>query len=82
MSYSTVGGWPDAHGYIAWARAQGCTAEVRAVPHQGQPLHAVTITAPSGRSALEIVLELEDPLMTTTVARLDRRLGLKSTLFT
>lgn len=73
---------PTAASYIAWARAQGCVVGIEPVTRRGQPLNAVSIWAPSGQGALEIVLELDDPLVSTTIARLDRRLGLKSDLFT
>jgi hypothetical protein len=72
---------PTVARYIDWARDCGCVVGVEPLVRGGQSLSAVSIWAPSGRGALEIVLELDDPLMSTTIARLDRRLGLKSSLF-
>lgn len=72
--------WPTVSDYVSWAQGKGCTVVVGAAPG-GQAMQIVSIRAPSGAQAMEVVLEMHDPLMSTTIARLDRRLGIKSYLF-
>lgn len=74
-------GWPTVATYLDWARRQGCTVEMVECRRGDRSLFAVTIRAPSGAQVREIVAETTDPLMSTTIARLDRHLGLKSGLF-
>lgn len=72
---------PSVQTYLDWARANRCTVRVTPVVRDGRRLQAVVICAPSGATVCEIVSESDDPLMSSTIARLDRRLGLKSYLF-
>ncbi len=72
---------PTVRSYARWAEAQGCTLDAQPVTRGGQDLTALAIRSPAGAVALEIFMEWEDPLMSTTIARLDRRLGIKSHLF-
>lgn len=74
-------GWPSVSDYLAWAQGRGCTVTVQPITREGRELQIVTITAPHGAVAVEIAMQLDDPLMSTTIARLDRRLGMKSHLF-
>lgn len=73
--------WLSAQAYVDWARHQGCIVTITPHSVDQRPLQAITFQAPSGSTALEIVVDMSDPLMSTTIARLDRRLGLKSYLF-
>lgn len=81
QSLSDRGDWPTLRAYLEWAKAQGCIAETREISRDGQPLLVASLTAPGGRHAVEVAAEADDPLMSSTIARLDRRLGLKSWLF-
>ena len=73
--------WPSVAQYLDWARDQGC--QVTCAPATSGPndYQVARITAPGGRSVSEVFIQDGDPLMSTTVARLDRRLGLKSAFF-
>ncbi len=72
--------WPTIQDYVAWAESRQCMVAIE--PGFGeQRLILVTVVAPSGARVIELVEAMTDPLMSTTVARLDRRLGLKSYLF-
>lgn len=73
--------WPSLADYVEWAQRQNCTATITLAEREGRLLQIVTIIASSGMRAVEIAMELDDPLMSTTIARLDRRLGIKSNLF-
>ena len=73
--------FPAVGDYFAWARSQGFTVSCRPVVCRGQTYQLARIERPDGRSVLEIFQDEQDSLMSTTVARLDRRLGLKSYLF-
>ncbi len=73
-------GWPTIQDYVDWAETRQCT--VAAEPCGGeQRLIMITIVAPSGARVIELVEAMTEPLMSTSVARLDRRLGVKSYLF-
>jgi hypothetical protein len=74
-------GWPSVADYAARATEQGCTTTVTDVTRAGQPLQALRIEAPSGAHAMEIFSEWSDLLATTTIARLDRQLGMKTFFF-
>jgi len=76
-----AGNWPSAHDYIGWAQDQGCVVTIVQTLRDGRALHIVSIASQAGQTAIEVVMELADPLMSSTVARLDRRLGMKSHLF-
>ncbi len=73
--------WPTLSDYIAHARDAGFTVTTRKREEAGLPLIAVSIVTPEGAMAVEIAASLDDPLASTTIARLDRRLGRKSYLF-
>lgn len=74
-------GWPSMATYCDWARARGCHVETVQKVRDERYFVVIVIRAPSGAAVTEIVGELGDPAMSTTIARLDRRLGLKSQLF-
>lgn len=68
--------------YLNWARAQGCSVRLSlATGDKTQGRRIAAIRHPSGAHVFEPFSEEADPLASTTVARLDRRLGLKSYLF-
>lgn len=69
-----MNGWPTIADYCAAAQREGC----RIVQADG----AVTITSPAGLSVTEFVATPDEPLASTTIARLDRRLGHKTWLYT
>jgi hypothetical protein len=67
--------------YIEWAKQQGCTnSEEHLARDNGQTFTIVTLAMPNGKWATEVT-SADDYLLSTTVARLDRRLGIKSTFF-
>jgi hypothetical protein len=72
---------PTYRSYRDWAQAQGCRCDSSDITRDERVLQALRIVAPSGARVTEILSELDDPVMSTTIARLDRRLGLKSHLF-
>ena len=72
---------PTIAAYIAWARAQGFGVVTHDVLAGDQRLIIVKISGEHGRSAIEVVETFDDPIASTTVARLDRTLGSKSWLF-
>jgi hypothetical protein len=74
--------YPPVCAYLDWARSQACEVELSTSDRFGHPVYQhAKITAPDGRFAVAIFIDDDDPLMSTTVAYLDRRLGLKSYLF-
>ncbi len=67
--------------YVKWAEGQGCEIrEEHLVRDHGQTVKLVTLTMPNGKWATEVTSE-DDYLISTTVARIDRRLGVKSNFF-
>lgn len=73
--------YPTVARYLDWARDQGCQVACAPATLGPNDYQVARITAPDGRSASEVFIQDSDPLMSTTVARLDRRLGLKSAFF-
>jgi hypothetical protein len=75
--------FPTVAAYLAWAKTQGCAVDLIDGPADGPAQYRMAIiTAPGGDPrVLEIFQEETDVLMSTTIARLDRRLGLKSAFF-
>jgi hypothetical protein len=73
--------YPTIQDYLDWAERQGFTIAMAPVECGAQLLTQITITAPSGAHVIELVEDLSDLLMSTSVARLDRSLGRKSFLF-
>ena len=77
------GGPPTLAQYIAWARSVGCAVKYgTTVASDGRPSRIVLIESPDGTRWVPIV-EMRDAeyLVPTTIARLDRRLGLTSPFF-
>lgn len=72
------GGHPTFAQYLQWAKAQGCTIQTGVIG-----VHGVTkIVSPDGkRWVIEAETQQSSYLVPTTIARLDRRLGLKSPWF-
>lgn len=73
--------WPSMAAYCDAARARGCQVEIGETTRHQRQFTVIVIRAPAGATVSEIVGEIDDPAMSTTIARLDRRLGLKSHLF-
>jgi hypothetical protein len=74
--------WPTLTGYLAWAKGEGCAVSISGAPDAETGGYSTAcITAPSGNVAIEVFRGADDPLMSATVARLDRRLGIKSYMF-
>ncbi len=67
--------------YIERARRNGCRIATATIERDGQQLRTMILTAPGGQVAIGIVTEWDEPLASTTIAHLDRRLGLKSHFF-
>lgn len=76
------GGHPTFGQYLAWALEQGCDVKQGVVPAgQGQAYGITKIVAPSGKLVIDVGTQHKEPLAPTTIARLDRRLGLTSPFF-
>lgn len=73
-------GWPTVGDYAARVRERGCTISDRVVDG-GQPLRLLRIEAGDGRCATEIFMAWSDQLASTSIARLDRQLGIKTNFF-
>lgn len=73
--------FPSVQAYIDWCELQRCSVTVEQATSANQLLLIVVITAPDGKVAREVVDSLDDLLASTSIARLDRRLGLKSYMF-
>jgi hypothetical protein len=72
---------PPFEDYIEWAKGQGCKVnETHVSRENGHTYTIVTFVTPSGAWAVEVTSP-DDYLISNTVARLDRRLGLKSSFF-
>ncbi len=82
MAYP-FGGHPTFAEYLRWAREQGCSVQtgvVQAGVHRSQGV--TRIGSPNGRLwVIEAGTEQTEILLPTSIARLDRRLGLKSPWF-
>ena len=76
------GGHPTFGSYVDWALKQGCTVRSGAkVTGGGRAVGLTQITAPSGKRVVVVGTHQNEYLVPTTIARLDRRLGLKSPFF-
>lgn len=77
------GGHPTLGQYMAWATKAGCTVKQGVVSTAaGRAEPVVKITSPDGERWVIVSGMLQDEyLMPTTIARLDRRLGMKSEFF-
>lgn len=74
------GNHPTFGQYLLWARDQGCT--VRWGVNQGTGQSVTRIVPPDGkRWVIESGMPQSEYLTPTTIARFDRRLGLKSPWF-
>lgn len=79
--------WPWNHPtlaqYLCWAIQQGCKVQTGyATNKKGYTLPTTKITSPDGKRWVHIAgTKQSDYLVMTTVARYDRRLGLKSNFF-
>lgn len=81
MAYP-FGGHPTFAQYLGWAKGQGCEIKQGIIiDDDGRPYDLTLITSPSGRHYIDTVTQHNDRLLPTTIARLDRRLGLKSPRF-
>jgi len=83
MAAFPMGGHPTFGAYIEWARQQGCEIRNGVVLDEQQRPHSITqIIAPGKKSwVTEVGTQHKDHLVPTTIARFDRRLGLKSPYF-
>jgi hypothetical protein len=77
------GGHPTLAQYIGWANSVGCIVRYgTTVASDGRPSRVVLIESPDGTRWVPIVEMLDSEyLVPTTIARFDRRLGLKSPFF-
>lgn len=77
------GGHPTLGQYLAWARGEGCKV-TQGYTHapDGRPYSVTHIVSPDGeRWVFDIGTQQSDYLVPTTIARLDRRLGMRSPYF-
>ena len=83
MNAMPFGGHPTLAQYIIWASSVGCTVRYgTTVAADGRPSRIVLIESPDGTRWVPIVEMLDSEyLVPTTIARLDRRLGLRSPFF-
>lgn len=73
------GGHPTFARYLAWATEQGCTVQTGYTVDGHGRTHTLTrIVSPNGKWVVEAGTQQSDYLVPTTIARLDRRLGLTS----
>ena len=76
------GGHPTFGHYIEWARSEGCQIDQGYLIDNVGQSHSVTkIVAPSGKWVIDVGTQHSEHLVSTTIARLDRRLGLRSPYF-
>lgn len=76
------GDHPTFEDYCVWARSQGCETKDGIEYTDDDGVVSVTvISAPNGLWVVEIGTLKSDFLVPTTIARLDRRLGLESPFF-
>ena len=73
------GGHPTFAQYLEWVISQGC--KVLSGVDTEHSVLVTKITAPSGKTAIEVGTRPHDFLVPTTIGRLDRRLGLISPWF-
>ncbi len=82
MAAFPFGGHPQFADYCDWALQQGCKVQSGyTVTPDGKTMSVTRITAPSGKWVYEVGTQQGEFLVPTTIARLDRRLGLKSPFF-
>jgi hypothetical protein len=82
MAAFPFGGHPTFGEYIAWAVRQGCSVKNGVILVEGQPYSVTRIFDRAGKKwVAEVGTEQEDLFVPTTIARFDRRLGLKSPFF-
>ncbi len=74
--------FPSLKDYRSKVATLGVTCTLREVEAQGEPFLVATFRAEGGAEAVEIAANAQDPLMSATIARLDRRLGINSGMFT
>lgn len=76
------GGHPRLAEYLAWAREQGCDVKCGYQTDElGRAFSLLRIDAPSGRFILLHDMDQRERLVPSSIARLDRRLGLQSPFF-
>lgn len=76
------GGHPTLGIYADWALKQGCTVKYgTTMAPSGRAVSILKITAPSGKRVVATGTLQDEHLAPTTIARFDRRLGLKSPFF-
>ena len=83
MTAYPFGGHPLFAEYLRWAREEhNCTSQSGYITDEDGRAHTLTkIEAPSGRWVIEVGTRQDEHLVPTTIARLDRRLGLVSPWF-
>ena len=74
------GGHPTLEEYLCWARECGCKTNSGVIVDPDEGPYSVThiINSDDDRYAIEVGTQANERLAPTTVARLDRRLGMKS----
>lgn len=79
MPAHPFGGHPTLFDYCQWALRNGCrVTSAMAQNDNGMPVSVTIIETSDGKSAAEAGVQKDERLAPTTVARLDRQLGLKS----
>jgi hypothetical protein len=79
MGAFPFGGHPTFRQYLTWAIKAGCKVETGVGDTEdGRPVTVTIIVAPDGRKSTDVGTQYDDRLVPTTVARLDRQLGMKS----
>jgi hypothetical protein len=79
MSAFPFGGHPTFGAYVSWAAGAGCTIRTgyKRFP-DGEVLSMTKITAPSGKSVVQVDLAQDERLVPTLISYMDRRLDLES----
>ena len=76
------GNHPTLAQYLNWAREQGCTVQSGyQTDEHGQPIGIIRVVASGGRWLILPDLGKDEYLVPTTIARFDRRLGMRSPFF-
>ncbi|MBT0670016.1 hypothetical protein HT136_16750 [Novosphingobium profundi] len=73
--------FPRLRDYVAVAAAQGIVVSTCEQDRAGERFLVVMLRAPSGAHVVQVARELGEELASTSVARLDRGLGIKTGLF-
>jgi hypothetical protein len=74
--------YPTVADYLSFAERNGCSVTSQAISEpRAEAYAAAVIRHPNGRQVRSVFVDRTDVLMSSTIAHLDRRLGVKSYFF-